>query len=171
MTTSRELFFKISTEAGAVSFAKLVSARKIESPLSKAEWIELITAQAEANFTDPALSKQQKFTKYLETDTGKELFWAVTKAAGIHSTECVAYQKARAEMDGPASAKMHSLAVDRMRETGHTYERAYSHVYGHENNQGLREQVKGEHMQATLAGVGYADSYRNPHPGGSGPRP
>ena len=51
----------------------------------------------------------------------------------------------------------------------------------HRKFRSLREKVKGEHMRAAKQGnaaydahndpIGHEDSYRNPNPGGSGPRP
>jgi hypothetical protein len=56
---AREAYAKLSTEEGAIEICKLVSTRQIESPFSKEEWVELIQYQADANFPDPKLSKQQ----------------------------------------------------------------------------------------------------------------
>lgn len=64
MTPLQE-FTKIETDAEAIRFAKRVSSREIESPLSNSEWIKLIELQAEGNFTDPKLWPAQKFARYL----------------------------------------------------------------------------------------------------------
>jgi hypothetical protein len=54
---------KIETDEQAIRFAKRVAAGEIENPLSKSAWFEFITAQAVANFPDPRLSAEQKFSK------------------------------------------------------------------------------------------------------------
>jgi hypothetical protein len=60
-----------------------------------------------------------------------------------------------AEHLGPAHAKLHSLAVDHQRaHYGMTYQQAYSHLYSRPENEPLREKIKAEHMQATMAGYG-----------------
>jgi hypothetical protein len=58
-----------------------------------------------------------------------------------------------AESYGPAHAKMHSMAVDHQRaHAGQSYASAYSYLYTHPQNVGLREKVKAEHMKATMSG-------------------
>ena len=79
---AREAFLKIETDEGAIAFAKMVSHREVESPLSKAQWIELIQFQADANIRDPKFSKQQRFSKYIDTEIGKEIYWASKAAKG-----------------------------------------------------------------------------------------
>ena len=83
-----EALSKISTESGALEFAKLVSSRAIESPLSKAQWIDLIEFQADTN-GDPKLSKAQRFSRYIDSEIGKELYFACKAAPGaeVESTE------------------------------------------------------------------------------------
>jgi hypothetical protein len=80
--SAREASSKIQTSEGATAFAKLVSSREIESPLSKSEWVALIQFQADAN-GDPKLSKQQRFSKYLDTPIGRELYFACQVAPGL----------------------------------------------------------------------------------------
>jgi hypothetical protein len=77
-----ESYVSPETVEGAIEFAKLVSTRQIESPLTKAEWVELIQFQADSNIKDPKLSKQQKFSKYIDTEVGRELYWASKAAPG-----------------------------------------------------------------------------------------
>ena len=167
MTPLQE-FTKIETDAEAIRFAKRVSSREIESPLSKSEWIKLIELQAEGNFTDPKLSSAQKFARYLDTPVGRELFWAakaapnegapsvsrqadfIAKAANLDGDDYIA--KA-AEMKGEAHARMHALAIDHQRATGKPYARAYAHVYSAPENEELRNKVKSEHLSATLSGA------------------
>jgi hypothetical protein len=86
--TPLEALSKISTESGALEFAKLVSSRAIESPLSKAQWIDLIEFQADTN-GDPKLSKAQRFSRYIDSEIGKELYFACKAAPGaeVESTE------------------------------------------------------------------------------------
>jgi hypothetical protein len=60
-----------------------------------------------------------------------------------------------AEFLGPNHARLHSLAVDHMRaHAGQSYESAYSYLYAKPENVGLRNAIKAEHMNATMAGVG-----------------
>jgi hypothetical protein len=162
-------FAKIETEDEAIRFCKRVSSREIQSPLSKSQWVEIIEKQAEANVTDPALSKQQRFAKYLDTEVGRALFAAAkaTPAGGAASAAArhVDFVKTagtldgddyiakRAELDGPASAKMHALAIDYQRTRGNSYAQAYSYVYGHSDNEGLRNAVKNEHLSRAMASV------------------
>jgi hypothetical protein len=58
---AREVFMKLDTESSAVALAKAVSSGAIESPLTRAEWLAVLTANAESNIEDPELSPPQKF--------------------------------------------------------------------------------------------------------------
>ena len=137
---------KIATDEQAVQFCKRVSSGEIKAPFSKATWIELIEFQAAANFPDPALSKQQKFSKYLGTPVGLALYRA-SKAAPAEAAASAAdrhvdflksaekldgadYAKARAELDGPNHARLHSMAIQMQREqSGMSYAHAFSRVF------------------------------------------
>jgi hypothetical protein len=60
-----------------------------------------------------------------------------------------------AEIRGPAHAKIHSLAIDHQRaHPGMSYQSAYGYLYSKPENTALREKIKNEHMQATMAGLG-----------------
>ena len=53
--------------------------------------------------------------------------------------------------DGPASAKFHSMVVDHQRANrGLSYQQSYSRLYSDPDNFELREQIKAEHLAATL---------------------
>jgi hypothetical protein len=160
MTPLQELA-KIETDDQAIRFAKRVASGAIENPLSKSAWFELITAQAVANFPDPKLSAEQKFSKYIDTLTGHAVF-QVAKATREEVNRHIDFVKTAASLEGdeyfakragPASAKMHPLAVDYQRKRGNSYQRAYSYVYGRRDNEALRNQVKAEHLTRTLAAV------------------
>jgi len=56
-----------------------------------------------------------------------------------------------ARHDGPASAKFHSMVVDHQRANrGLSYQQSYSRLYSDPGNFELREQIKAEHLAATL---------------------
>jgi hypothetical protein len=60
-----------------------------------------------------------------------------------------------AEHLGPAHAKIHSLAIDHQHaHPGMSYQSAYGYLYAKPENVSLRNAVKAEHMQATMAGRG-----------------
>ena len=59
-----------------------------------------------------------------------------------------------AEFLGPAHAKLHSQAVDHMRANPRlSYEAAYSRMYTHPENAGLRAEINREHLAASMAAV------------------
>lgn len=70
----------MTTEQEVIAIAKRVSSREIESPITKADWLAVLKEYASDAFPDPGLSEAQKFSKALDTEIGKELFWA-SKAA------------------------------------------------------------------------------------------
>jgi hypothetical protein len=62
-----------------------------------------------------------------------------------------------AEIRGPAHARLHSMAIDHQRaHPGMSYQSAYGYLYAKPENVSLRNAVKAEHMQATMAGLGKA---------------
>lgn len=71
---AKEAFAKISTDCGAISLAKLIQAGQVENPFSRQEWDGLLAFQAAANFPD--CSKAQAFSRYLNTEVGRQLYWA-----------------------------------------------------------------------------------------------
>jgi hypothetical protein len=157
---AREAFAKISTDAGAISLAKLIQTGRIENPFDREQWDALLAYQAAANFPD--CSKAQAFSRYLDTEVGRQMFWAskcapaakeyLAKAAGP-ADPLADLQKADAEVRGPAHAEMHSKAIDYQRTRGNSYSQAYAHVYSHADNAALRRKVQSEHLGSTMAGL------------------
>jgi hypothetical protein len=63
-------------------------------------------------------------------------------------------REAEAKLLGPAHAKMHSQAVDHQRANPRlSYEAAYSRMYTHADNAGLRAEINREHLGASMAAV------------------
>ena len=61
---------------------------------------------------------------------------------------------AMAEHLGPGHARMHSMAVDHQRANPRlSYENAYSRMYTHPENAGLRAEINREHLGASMAAV------------------
>lgn len=68
--TPAQAFRKLSTEGGVREFCKLVQSGDVENPFAKSDLIRIIEFQAEANFSDQKLSKNQKFSRYISGATG-----------------------------------------------------------------------------------------------------
>jgi hypothetical protein len=128
--------------------------------------MRIIEAQAEAN-GDPAISKQRNFAKYIDSDVGKELFWAMkaTPADGVADAaerhvdfiktaadlDTEDYVAKRAELDGENHARLHSMAVDMQRgKPGLSYEMAFSRVYTDSKNRKIADGAKAEHLSRAL---------------------
>ena len=107
------------------------------------------------------------FAKTITDDpTGQLLYQAMKLAPGAEvkpAPQPAPYDPLRKAADvaehlGPGHARLHSMAVDHQRaHSGMTYEQAYSYLYGKPENEPLREQIKSEHMRATMAGQGQAE--------------
>jgi hypothetical protein len=110
-------------------------------------------------YTDPSNAALRDGVRYDELarafdsshGTAKSLI-PVTKAAAPDDP----LQKAAdvAEFLGPAHARMHSMAVDHQRANPRlSYEAAYSRMYTHPENVGLRAEINREHLGASMAAV------------------
>jgi hypothetical protein len=82
--TPIEAFQKLETEAGVAELCKMVSGGLIPSPLSKSDFMTVIQATAESVIKDepgkPPLSKQQKFAKFIDRPSGREMLWTMKSA-------------------------------------------------------------------------------------------
>jgi hypothetical protein len=117
----------------------------------KHDYMQLLNSLAEELQADGE-SPQQAFTKALTTPAGIELFGLMKRAKGSEvKVEGDAPQDDVARHDGPASAKFHSMVVDHQRANrGLSYQQSYSRLYSDPGNFELREQIKAEHLAATL---------------------
>jgi hypothetical protein len=117
----------------------------------KHDYMQLLNSLAEELQADSE-SPQQAFTKALTTPAGIELFGLMKRAKGSEvKVEGDAPQDDVARHDGPASAKFHSMVVDHQRANrGLSYQQSYSRLYSDPGNFELREQIKAEHLAATL---------------------
>ncbi|MGC2222323.1 MAG: hypothetical protein WA624_08125 [Methylocella sp.] len=83
--------------------------------------------------------------------TAKSLIPRVEKAAPYDPLQKAADM---AEHLGPAHARLHSMAVDHQRANPRlSYEAAYSRMYTHPENAGLRAEINREHLAASMAAV------------------
>jgi hypothetical protein len=96
-----------------------------------------------------------------EDETGRLLYQAMKIAPGSEvkpaPQPAPPSREAEAKLVGPAHAKMHSLAVDHQRANPRlSYEAAYSRMYTHPENAGLRAGINREHLGASMAAVAKA---------------
>jgi hypothetical protein len=117
----------------------------------KHDYMQLLNSLAEEIQLEGE-SIQKAFTRGLETPAGIELFGLMKRAKGSEvKVEGDAPQDDVARHDGPASAKFHSMVVDHQRANrGLSYQQSYSRLYSDPDNFELREQIKAEHLAATL---------------------
>jgi hypothetical protein len=136
-----------------ISFAKMQIEGKTTG-LEKHDYIAAIERHAAATYGD-TMGKERSFAKAIvEDDVGKLLYRALKAAPGseIKPTPPSASGDAIQDFVGrPAHARLHSMAVDHQRaHSGMTYAQAYSHLYSRPENEALRNQIKSEHMAATM---------------------
>jgi hypothetical protein len=104
-------------------------------------------------------SKEQSFAKTItEDETGKLLYQAMKIAPGSEvkpaPQPAPPSPEAAAKLLGPAHARLHSQAVDHQRANPRlSYEAAYSRMYTHPENAGLRAEINREHLAASMAAV------------------
>jgi hypothetical protein len=141
--------------------------------INRGPWHAMLDRQALALQAQTGMSYESAFTKcymapenksivdqarYEHLAQGQDAMFGYRTSAIPVAKGTPAYDPLRkaaeiAESYGPAHAKMHSMAVDHQRaHAGQSYASAYSYLYSHPQNVGLREKVKAEHMKATMSG-------------------
>jgi hypothetical protein len=158
-TTSMTDFEKIirDHEVLVLDFAK----RQVEGErtgLEKHDYLAAIENRATKLRADGE-SKEQSFTKTIvEDEIGKLLYKALKRAPGSEVKPAPQpsppSREAAAALLGPAHARLHSQAVDHQRANPRlSYESAYSRMYTHPENAGLRAEINREHLAASMAAV------------------
>jgi hypothetical protein len=144
-------------ESLVLDFAK----RQVEGErtgLEKHDYLAAIEGRA-AKLRADGESKEQSFTKTIvEDEIGKLLYKALKRAPGSEvkpaPQPAPPGPEAAANLLGPAHAKMHSQAVDHQRANPRlSYEAAYSRMYTHADNAGLRAEINREHLAASMGAV------------------
>ena len=159
-TTSMTDFEKIirDHESLVLDFAK----RQVEGErtgLEKHDYLAAIEGRA-AKLRADGESKEQSFTKMIVDDEiGRILYKAMKIAPGQEvkpaPQPAPPSPEAAANLLGPAHAKMHSQAIDHQRANPRlSYESAYSRMYTHPDNAGLRAEINREHLAASMAAHG-----------------
>jgi len=150
-----EFMKRLVTDGSAATlehFAKAQIAGR-DIGLEKSDWIVAIQKRADELFPNKP-SPQQRFARALDTDpTAQLLYRACKMAPGSEVRPPIEKEDDGPRHAGPASAKMHSLAVDRQRSRGIPFFSAYYETYIHPNNQALREQVKSEELERAMSGL------------------
>ena len=96
---------------------------------------------------------QQSYVKFITADPAGRVLFKAYQSAPIGKAKAPedAKQDDAPRHDGPASAKFHSMVVDHQRANrGLSYQQSYSRLYSDPGNFELREQIKAEHLAATL---------------------
>jgi hypothetical protein len=144
-------------EVLVLDFAK----RQVEGErtgLEKHDYFAAIEGRA-AKLRADGESPQQAFTKTITDDpTGQMLYKAMKIAPGSEvkpePQPAPPSPEAAAKLLGPAHAKIHSQAVDHQRANPRlSYEAAYSRMYTHADNAGLRAEINREHLAASMGAV------------------
>jgi hypothetical protein len=124
--------------------------------LEKHDCLAAIEGRAAKLRTDGE-SKEQSFTKTIvEDEIGRLLYKALKSAPGAEvkpaPQPATPSPEEAAKLLGPAHARMHSQAVDHQRANPRlSYEAAYSRMYTHADNAGLRAEINREHLGASMA--------------------
>jgi hypothetical protein len=146
----------LPTDSSIVMFAKIAVNQGRSPGLEKDAFYDAIVKRADELRADGE-SPQQAFSKVItEDETGRLLYQAMKIAPGSEVKPelqpAPPSPEAAAKLLGPAHAKMHSQAVDHQRANPRlSYEAAYSRMYTHADNAGLRAEINREHMRATMA--------------------
>jgi hypothetical protein len=141
-----------------VMFAKIAVNQGRSPGTEKHEFYDAIVKRAEALRADGE-SPQQAFSKVItEDETGRLLYKAMQIAPGSEvkptPQPAAPSREAAAALLGPAHARLHSQAVDHQRANPRlSYESAYSRMYTHPDNAGLRAERNREHLAASMAAV------------------
>lgn len=124
-----------------------------ETPFTKADFVDAIQARADA--TLPKLTPAQRFSRCMcDDEIGRLLYKVMNAAPGSSVRAPVEKADAGPRHAGPASAKMHALALDRQRSRAGSFSSAYYETYIDPRNQALREQVKSEEIQRQMSLLG-----------------
>ena len=134
-------FMKRLLEKGSAAtleyFAKAQIAGQ-DTGLRQFDWVYAIQKFADLTFPDK-LTPQQRFSRALDTPEGKLLAKAMDYAPPpSYEPEPVEKADTGSRHAGPASAKMHALAVDRQRSRHIPFAAAYYETYIHADNEALR---------------------------------
>lgn len=139
-------------------FAKIVVNQGRSPGIEKHDFYDAIVKRAEALRADGE-SPQKSFVKAItENETGRLLYKAMQIAPGSEvkpaPQPAPPSPEAAAKLLGPAHARLHSQAVDHQRANPRlSYEAAYSRMYTHPENAGLRAEINREHLAASMAAV------------------
>jgi hypothetical protein len=151
----------LPSDESIVMFAKIAVNQGRSPGLEKDAFYDAIVKRAEVLRADGE-SPQKSFVKAItEDETGRLLYQAMKIAPGAEvkpaPQPAPPSREAEAKLLGPAHAKMHSLAVDHQRANPRlSYEAAYSRMYTHPENAGLRAGINREHLGASMAAVAKA---------------
>ena len=132
-------------------FAKIVVNQGRSPGIEKHDFYDAIVKRAEALRADGE-SPQKSFVKAItEDETGRLLYKAMQIAPGSEvkpaPQPAPPSPEAAAKLLGPAHARLHSQAVDHQRANPRlSYEAAYSRIYTHPENAGLRAEINREHL-------------------------
>jgi hypothetical protein len=149
----------LPADSSIVMFAKIAVNQGRSPGLEKDAFYDAIVKRANDLRADGE-SQQQAFAKTITDDpTGQLLYQAMKLAPGAEVKPApqpapydpLAKQAEAAQILGPAHARLHSMAVDQMRAKSLRYEQAYTYLYARPENAQLREQIKAEHLKATMA--------------------
>jgi hypothetical protein len=146
----------LPSDESIVMFAKIAVNQGRSPGLEKDAFYDAIVKRAEALRADGE-SQQQSFAKVItEDETGRLLFQAMKIAPGAEvkpaPQPAPPSPEAAAKLLGPAHARLHSQAVDHQRANPRlSYESAYSRMYTHPDNAGLRAEINREHLAASMA--------------------
>ena len=148
----------LPSDESIVMFAKIAVNQGRSPGLEKNEFYDAIMKRAEALRADGE-SPQQAFSKVItEDETGRLLYQAMKIAPGAEvkpaPQPAPPSPEEAARLLGPAHARLHSQAVDHQRANPRlSYESAYSRMYTHPDNAGLRAEINREHLGASMAAV------------------
>ena len=148
----------LPSDESIVMFAKIAVNQGRSPGLEKNEFYDAIMKRAEGLRVDGE-SSQKSFVKAItEDETGRLLYQAMKIAPGAEvkpaPQPAPPSREAEAKLLGPAHARLHSQAVDHQRANPRlSYESAYSRMYTHPENAGLRAEINREHLAASMAAV------------------
>ncbi len=142
----------LPSDSSIVMYAKIAVNQGRSPGLEKDVFYDAIVKRAD-ELRAGGESPQQAFSKVItEDETGKLLYRAMKIAPGREVRPAPQEAAEVAEHIGPAHSKLHSMVIDYQRaHAGVKYAAAYSALYTRDENQALREQIKDEHMAATMA--------------------
>ena len=148
----------LPANSSIVMFAKIAVNQGRSPGIEKHDFYDAIVKRAEALRADGE-SPQQAFSKVITDDeTGRLLYKAMQIAPGGElkpvAQPAPPSREESAKLLGPAHARLHSQAVDHQRANPRlSYEAAYSRMYTHPENAGLRAEINREHLGASMASL------------------